>query len=222
MYKLMFALLAALVLPFAAYAQQEAEELPAEEMEAPDMETVYVNRDFGSFSLDLPTGGTLETAASPDWEEDEQVVFNWFGAEGDPIVLVQARVDSFETELTQEAYDIFCDTLLSNWLNDEANYTVLDPPVPAMEDEPRRKRNQLGTHTWNLIQIDDHSDANGGQIYYSIFCTYSGNDIYTLSFYYLTPMTPQDTAVRDFGTPILESFRIAGEQEMVEEAEDAA
>ena len=147
MYKLMFALLAALVLPFAAYAQQEAEEVPAEEMEAPDIETVYVNRDFGGFSLDLPSGGTLETAASPDWEEDEQVVFNWFGADGDPIVLVQARVDSFETELTQEAYDIFCDTLLSNWLNDEANYTVLDPPVDVLLPAVSAAKSSLKTVT---------------------------------------------------------------------------
>ena len=217
MKKLVIALLMVLVLPIVALAQDA--ETPAEETVTQSSQggVNYAKRSFGNFSLDLPTHGTLKTPASSDWDEEEQVVFNWFGDEDDPIVLIQCRVDSFEGELGQDAYNIFCDTLLSNWLNEEDNFTVLDPPAPRMEGDPRRTRSQLGTHVWNLIQIDDHSDANGGRIYYSIFCTYSGTDIYTISFYYLQPMSKENPAVKEFGKPLLENFRIAGEQSTEEE-----
>ncbi len=221
MHKLILALLLALALPFAAHAQDDSPEA-APEQATPGVAVEYASRSFGSFSLDLPTHGTLYTPASEDWDEEEQVIFNWFGNEDDPIVLIQCRVDSFEGDLGQEAYDIFCDTLLSNWLNSEDSYSVLNPPRPKMEGDPRRLRSQLGSHTWNLIEIDDHSDANGGRIYYSIFCTYLGSDIYTLSFYYLDPMTKEDTRVKDFGKPLLESFSIAGEASMREAEENAA
>ncbi|MCB1187811.1 hypothetical protein KDL29_11655 [bacterium] len=222
MKKLLIVMLLALALPFAARAQEDEAAAPEETPAAPVKAAEYARQSFGNFSLELPKHGTLKRPGDADWKEEEQVVFNWFGDKDDPIVLIQCRVDSFEDELEQSAYDIFCDTLLSNWLNSDDNYTVLDPPLPRSEGEPRRTRSMLGTHTWNLIQIDDHSDANGGKIYYSIFCTYSGRDIYTISFYYLNPMTKEDTRVKDFGKPLLESFRIAGEGSAVEEDEMAA
>ncbi|MEZ5336919.1 MAG: hypothetical protein R3F46_01535 [bacterium] len=231
MKKLTLIMLLVLALPFAALAQEDdpapaAEDSPAveESTPAPAGNVSYARRSFGNFSLELPSHGSLMTPGSDDWNEEEQVVFNWFGSESDPIVLIQCRVDSFEDPLEQSAYDIFCDTLLSNWLNAEDSFTVLDPPLPRVEGQARRTRSTLGTHVWNLIQIDDHSDVNGGKIYYSIFCTYSGKDIYTLSFYYMDPMTKEDTRVRDFGKPLMESFRINGEgsSQDDEEMADAA
>ena len=211
MKQLAFALLLALALPIVALAQTDENPCSPDSPPAENTGPGLTTRNFGGFAIDLPGSGTLETPASPDWDEDEQVIFNWFGDEGDPVVLIQCRVDSFEDDLQQDAYDIFCDTLLSNWLGDDASYTVMEPPKPPSEDTPRRTRNNIGTHNWNLITIDDHSDINGGRIYYSIFCTWNGPDIYTISFYYLNPLTKEDTSVKDFGKPILASFRVAGE-----------
>lgn len=211
MKQIVLALMLALLLPCAALAQTDENPCSPDSPAASASATQLSKKSFGGFNLDLPVSGTLETPASPGWEEDEQVIFNWFGDEGSPVVLIQCRVDSFEDELQQPAYDIFCDTLLANWLNDDANYTVTEPPKPPNDTTPRRTRNKLGTHNWNLITIDDHSDADGGRIYYSIFCTWNGPDIYTISFYYLSPITKSDTSVKDFGKPILESFRVSGE-----------
>ena len=58
----------------------------------------YVAGDFG-FSVDLPASGSVEDPQSEGWAEDPEVAFYWYCAEGDPVVMIQGRMDSFDTDL---------------------------------------------------------------------------------------------------------------------------
>lgn len=212
-----------LVLPLAVWAQEgdteageeAAEDTVAEEAAADETtaeepgaeqpaETItystYVARGFG-FAVDLPDSGSVENAESEGWDEDTEVAFNWYGAEGDPVLLIQARMDSIggeeAIEIDAEAFGVFCDTLLESWTEDPERYTVVKGNEPlTIREVP-----------WNMIEVEDRSDADV-TVYYSVFSTYSGTSIYTISLYYLVPV---NDAIQDFGGPVLASFALTGD-----------
>ena len=198
MKSILLSLLLLLALPLAALAQ-EGEPAPAAP-QSPD--TAEVNLDdyskfsstpFG-FSVLLPKSGTISQPGDPSWDEADEIAFSWFGAETDPVVLIQGRVDEFETTLDADTFKAFCDELEGHWSRDDTKYKVLSKD-PALA---------VGSHTWNLLQIEDTSNAEG-RVYYSVFSTYVGKNIYTISLYYLEPV---NASIQNFGKPVLQGFSI--------------
>jgi hypothetical protein len=177
--------------------------------------STYVAGDFG-FSVDLPSSGSVEDPKSQNWKEDPEVAFFWYGSAGDPVVMIQGRMDSFDTDLDAETFKVFCQTLLDNWAG-EADNPPVDPAAPAdaaPKDSGGKKPYHIVTAneelpindmTWNLIEIADSSDPEGTPVYYSVFSTYAGKKIYTLSMYYLSPVSDE---IQSFGFPVLNSFKL--------------
>jgi len=182
------------MLPVLALAQgdaaQPAETQPAAAVAYRD----YVAGDFG-FAIKLPATGTIEDPSTSGWSEDPEVAFDWYYGGEEPIVLVQGRVDKFETELDDETFKVFCDTLLSNWTTDTEKYAVVTSNEPL----------DLNGAKWNLIEVADSSDPEGTKVFYSVFSTYAGSQIYTVSMYYLEPVSDK---VQQFGFPVLDGFKL--------------
>lgn len=183
-----------LALPLCALAQEQ-EAAPAPKAAYTD----YSAAGFG-FALKLPSGGTIEDPTTEGWAEEPEVAFSWYSATDqsgkpkDPVVMIQARVNSFGTEIDPESFAVFCEDLLGYWKADTAKYTV----VTGNESVP------MGNTKWNVIEIEDASDQNG-KIYYSVFSTYAGDSIYTVTLYYLAPV---NDSVRNFGAPVLQGFKL--------------
>jgi hypothetical protein len=127
------------------------------------------------------------------WAEQPEVAFDWYGDENDPVFMIQARVDDLGTPIDSDTYKAFCDSMLEAWSNNTANYSV----YTANQAVP------IGDVTWNLIEIAD-SSGKDGKVYYSVFSTYRGAKTYTITFYYLRPVSE---AVRDFCEPVLRGFQ---------------
>jgi hypothetical protein len=185
------------MLPLAAVAQEAEEPAPgAEETTAAQTAySPYVADGYG-FSIELPDSGAISVPGEDGELQDESVAFEWTGAEDDPIVLIQGRVDRFDVVLDPDTFDVFCATLLENWQGDSENYKV----VTAND------RITIDDFVWNLIEIEDASHADGEMVYYSVFSTYAGSTIYTISMYYLEPVSE---GIQEFGIPVLYGFRLA-------------
>ncbi len=163
---------------------------------AADEATKYEHYDFGNFgcSLSLPAGGELKLPDNPGWDAEPQVAGMWQGPAGAPVALIMLRVDTMDQPLNAAAFATFCDTLLSNWSDDAEKYSVITSNEALVEDQ----------FTWNLIEVEDKSAAES-PVYYSVFSTYAGAKIYTISMYYLRPI---DDAVSEYGAPVLQSFKL--------------
>jgi hypothetical protein len=157
----------------------------------------YERHEFTGYgcALDLPAGGELKLPDSPGWSAEPQVAGEWYGPAGVPVALIQLRVDTMDEPLNAEAFATFCGTLLGNWNDDPAKYTVITANEELTE----------GQFTWNLIEVEDKSGTDGFSVYYSVFSTYAGSKIYTVSMYYLQPI---DDSVSAFGAPVLKSFKL--------------
>lgn len=152
----------------------------------------YKSFDAGTFSLDLPAG-EVQTPQSEGWDNESEVAFEWYGDDASPVSLIQGRVDDMGADIDEETFGVFCKALLENWSADADKYEV----VTSNKSMP------IGGRQWNLIEISDSSDEKT-KVYYSVFSTYSGSKIYTISLYYLKPLS---TAVQDFGKPVIQSFQ---------------
>ena len=162
--------------------------------------STYVARGFG-FAVDMPDSGVITSPDDEGWDNDEQVAFEWIGGPDDAVVMIQTRVDSFGEELDAESFELFCTALMQNWSGDEDKFTI----TTANKSLPFEGR------AWNLIEVEDSSNLNeleedgGSMVYYSVFSGYAGENIYTISFYYLAPV---DTPVEALASPILKSFKL--------------
>ena len=156
----------------------------------------YERHEFTGFgcALDLPVGGELSQPGSAGWDAEPQVAAMWSGAAGAPVALIMVRVDTMDQPLNAAAFTTFCDTLLGNWTDDPEKFTVITSNEELAE----------GQFTWNLIEVEDMSAADT-PVYYSVFSTYAGSKIYTLSMYYLRPI---DDSVSEYGAPVLKSFEL--------------
>lgn len=173
-----------------APANEDATAAPISDIEYAQYESV----DFG-FSLELPADGTIHDQGSEDWDKDAAVAFEWLGGEDSPVALIQGRVDRFETKLDEYTFEVFCDTLLENW-SDEDRFTIYTS----------NRRINIAPMTWNLIEVEDNSNTSGQKVYYSVFSMFSGQTIYTVSMYYLTPISE---TIQEFGIPVVYSFKLA-------------
>jgi len=151
----------------------------------------YTAANFG-FSVALPDHGSLMTPESTGWENEKEVAFEWYGDENDPVSLIQARVDDLGAAIEGDTFKIFCDTLLENWTTDATSYQV----------ETANSIVPIAGNNWNLIEVADSSNKEA-KVYYSVFSTYKGSKIYTISFYYLKPVSEE---VQSFGKPVLQGF----------------
>ncbi len=189
-------ILGLLALPFSALAQ--GDDTAAAPETAPPAPTVsggytrYSAQGYG-FALALPSNGDVRNPQSADWQEDPEVAFEWT-AENAPIVLITGRVDTMDVELNDERFKVLCDTMLSTWEEDKEH-------IKVVADENNLT---INNYEWKLIEIADSSSADG-TVYFSVFTTYRGNKVYTVSMYYLQPV---DKIVRDFGKPVLQGFSI--------------
>jgi hypothetical protein len=170
-----------------AFAQADAE--GGAEGKAP----AYSNFDAGSFSIELPQQGEVLTPQSEGWDNEAEVTFEWYGAESDPVSLIQGRVDDLGAAIDEATFGVFCASLLENWSADGDKFDVVTS----------NKTMPIGGLKWNLIEIADSSDPKN-KVYYSVFSTFSGTKIYTISLYYLKPLS---AAVQDFGKPVIQSFQ---------------
>jgi hypothetical protein len=149
------------------------------------------------FSVDLPDSGVVAAPGSKDWDiAEEEVAFEWYGGKADPVVLIQGRVDDLGSDIDAETFQVFSDTLLENWNADTSKFKVTNSANNL----------SLGNRTWNLIEVEDFSEGVDAKVYYSVFSTYVGTKIYTVSLYYLTPVNDR---VFDFGKPVLQGFKIS-------------
>ncbi|MCC7477471.1 hypothetical protein IT575_03340 [bacterium] len=181
-----------LALPISAWAQGgEDSAAPAAAVPTGGY-TRYSAEGYG-FALALPGGGAVRNPQSGDWQEDPEVAFEWT-AENTPIVLITGRVDTMDVELNDERFKVLCDTMLDTWKQDAEHIRI----------ETSQDNLVINNYKWNLIEIADSSSADG-TVYFSVFTTYRGNKVYTVSMYYLQPV---DKLVRDFGKPVLQGFSI--------------
>lgn len=235
------------LLPLCALAQDEAAAPAAKS--SPYKYAKFDAKDFG-FSIALPTTGEVTTPEDSSWtwywsaettyssgeiekakgkvtisDEDPEVAFTWYRSEDEPVVLIQGRVDKFETELDAETFRIFCETLLANWSGDNAIVSHSESTVQSQGDKTTvdtkttirsgsagkytvvtaNEKLDLNGLVWNLIEVEDASDSSGTMVYYSVFSTFAGSNIYTISMYYLEPVSD---SVQEFGFPVLDGFKL--------------
>jgi hypothetical protein len=204
----LLAILAVLLTVQVAWAQEAAEDTTDGDAAAA-VERAYLTyvADGYGFALDLPDSGEVSGPADDGWDKEDQVAFEWIGSDTDPVRMIQGRVDSFGKELDGESFDMFCTALLQNWASDEELFEVTTA----------NEKFRFGDHTWNLIEVTDRSNAASGPlaaaagdegqiVYYSVFSTYAGDQIYTVTMYYLEPVSDE---VEELGVPILRSFAFA-------------
>jgi hypothetical protein len=179
--------IACLTFPLAAFAQGGAT-APAAKY------SPYTSADYG-FTVDLPDSGVVASPGSEDWDINEkEVAFEWYGGDQDPIVLIQGRVDDLGSAIDAGTFQIFSDTLLENWSSDPEKFNVTNSANNL----------KIGNQTWNLIEVEDFSEGTNSKVYYSVFSTYVGSRIYTISLYYLQPVSD---SIRDYGKPVMQGFK---------------
>lgn len=228
MLRISLALILAL-LPVLALAQGDAPQPAETPSAAAPAYRDYAAGSFG-FAVQLPATGTIEDPSTAGWSEDPEVAFDWYYGGDEPIVLIQGRVDKFEVPLDDETFKLFCDTLLKNWAGDTGTPVVESQTNTHSTVTPQGDVDSHSTTTsklaiesgkykvltanepldingqkWNLIEVADSSDPQGTKVYYSVFSTYSGNQIYTISMYYLEPVSDK---VQQFGFPVLDGFKL--------------
>ncbi len=196
MYRILFALLLVLLAQtaFAQDTETDTDESAADAVETVALSTFFA-RGFG-FAIDLPDSGSITTPADEDWDQPEEVAVQWRGDPGDPVEMINVRVDSFGADLDDELFDKYCEVLLANWSDDPENFKVVTPNTRLTLPD--------GT-SWNLIEISDLSNAEGKAVHYSVFCRYAGDKIFTVTMYYLDKV---DDEVRAFGSPIYRSLQV--------------
>ena len=172
----------------------------------------YSATGFG-FKIPIPTAGALETPSDLGWNYEPEVAFVWFGADGDPVTMVELRADVIGTEVSAEQYAEFYDTLVAQWAGQPAQFKVL---------RSRSEPYHFGDMDWLIIEVEDFSAAStnagasgedgssGSQaapltVYYTIFTTYHAETIYTIGFYYLEPVSE---TVQELAVPMLRGFSI--------------
>jgi hypothetical protein len=199
----LFTILIVLLAVQVAWAQEAADDSATGDavLEVAREYSTFAAVDHG-FVLDLPASGVVASPLDEDWNKEDQVAFEWIGGADDPVRMIQARVDMFGKELDEESFEMFCSALLQNWASDDESFKV------TTANEPFR----FGDFTWNLIEVEDRSNAaapgaeagaDGRVVYYSVFNTYRGDRIFTITFYYLEPVSGE---VEELGVPILRSF----------------
>lgn len=203
-------LLLMVVLPCLAWAQDDAaadddaaaiaEGASAAEEEAStageDYDYVPYATSFG-FSIRLPADGVITDPSAPDWAGEEEVAFEWTATDQAPITLIRGRVDGFESALGIDTFQAFCDTLLSVWSADTGQFTVVTANDQLTINE----------QVWNLIEVADLSDGPDEAVHFSVFSTFAGDSIYTVSMYYLQPLSRE---VQEFGIPVIYGFSLTG------------
>lgn len=206
-------LLMALAIPIAAFAQEAGTGEGSGEPEMSVTETAAVDQaatgdyaryeaaDFG-FSIELPSSGVVLDPSSADWNQEESVAFIWEAGGGEPIQLILGRADSFDAPVDEMTFTIVCGTMLESWQDEPANYTIITAneklTTTAGPGKPER--------VWNLIEIADTSHAEGKAVHYSMFTTYAGNSVYSVTMYYMEPVS---ATIREFGIPVIYSFALA-------------
>lgn len=151
---------------------------------------------FG-FQLSLPAGGTIDSPASADWQEDASTAFIWYAGAEEPIRKIVGRADTFGARIDAEAFKSFCTALLEQWGTDETKHRVLT----------KNKVISSGGLNWNVIEVEDPAPDGKGKVYYSVFITYSADNIYVITFYYDRPSNKDSQA---FGQPVLAGFKPLG------------
>jgi hypothetical protein len=204
----LLAWLIVLLMPFGAWAQDEpAAEgaAAAETAEMPAATYTRYNVPDSDFSVELPDGGIITDPSDPDWNELPTVVFKWEATGDEPITLIMGRVDTFKSEVDDLTFNIVCGTMLEGWEEDKEAIQVVTANEPL-----RIKADNAagGEQVWNLIEIADRSDSGGKTVYYSVFSTYAGENIYTITMYYLKPV---DAMTRNFGGPVVRNFKLLGQ-----------
>lgn len=211
-------LLMVLLAPLDAVAQDDAaagEEAAAAETEAsaelgdeapaapaePATYSRYEATDFG-FSTELPDGGVIADPSSPGWNEEPAAAFKWQATGEEPIRLIIGRVDSFNTEVDDLTFSIICGTMLESWEEDPSMYKIITGNESLVIEA---KGTSSGQRNWNLIEVEDMSHSGGKPVYYSVFSTYAGENIYSIMMYYLEPV---DQAIRDYGIPVIHGFEL--------------
>ena len=183
------------LLPLAALAQDAPAEEPAGDEAAAETTYVEYTATGYGFSLELPENGTVKDPSSEDWTADEQVAFEWYSDGSTPVTMIQCRVDRFATDLDDAMFDVFCDTVLEMW-SDENSYDVVTA----------NRRIEIDPLTWNLIEVGDKRRGEEEQVHYSVFSMYSGAAIYTVSMFYMDPVSEE---IQEFGIPVVYSFELA-------------
>jgi len=210
----LLAWLIVLLLPFGAMAQDEpvaaedASAAPAEGAAAaeaaamPAATYTRYNVPNSDFSVELPDGGIITDPSDPGWNEMPATVFKWEATGDEPINLIMGRVDTFKSEVDDLTFNIVCGTMLEGWEEDKEAIQVV-----TANESLRIKADDAagGEQVWNLIEIADHSNPEGRTVYYSVFSTYAGENIYTIMMYYLKPV---DAITRNFGGPVVRKFRL--------------
>ena len=205
-------LLMALAIPLAALAQDTD---PGEESGEPETSVTettaddqaatgdymrYEAADFG-FSIELPGSGFVSDPADPEWNQEEAVAFIWEAGSDEPIQLILGRVDTFDAPVDEMTFSIVCGTMLESWEDEPSNYRIITAneklTTSAGVGRPERE--------WNLIEIADTSHAEGKAIHYSMFTTYAGSSVYSVTMYYMEPV---NATIREFGIPVIYSFEL--------------
>lgn len=204
-------LLLVLLLPYFAWAQEEAapepdEAAPPEAAEAADATepdavaepaedstyVAYEARSFG-FGIRLPEGGLITDPASEDWAREAEVAFEWTATAELPITLILGRVEHFESQLDNDTFKAFCDALLSFYAGDDARFTVVTS----------NKALPINGREWNLIEVTDVTGGQAAAVHFSVFSTYAGDAVYSVAMYYLEPLSRE---VQEFGIPVIYGF----------------
>jgi hypothetical protein len=189
-------LLGALLLLLPAQAQAQGDEAAGGSPAGAQSSGGYRNYQasgFG-FGLSLPQIGDITNPQSPGWAEAAEVAFEW-SSENTPVVLITGRVDTMDMELNEERFKVLCDTMLDTWKEDGEN-------IDVVATQPNL---QINNNKWNLIEIADKSSGENNMVHFSVFTTYRGTKVYTITLYYLTPVSD---SVREFGKPVLQGFSI--------------
>jgi hypothetical protein len=169
----------------------------------------YTAEGFG-FTVSVPDSGSIARPGSDGWDREEEVAFEWYGDGTDPVKLIMARVDDAGATLDEASFRAFTDELLSYWsprrpAGDSAEDADDAPASSNFEVINTADNLVIGGRKWNLIEVEDKSDKQT-TVYYSVFSTWEGSKIYTLTFYYLQPSMEQ---VQTFGKPVLQGFKAA-------------
>jgi hypothetical protein len=153
----------------------------------------YSAAGFG-FQLSLPSSGTIDSPATEGWKEDASTAFIWYAGGREPIRKIVGRADTFGAKIDAEAFKSFCDALLEQWGTDETKHRVLT----------KNKVISSGGVNWSVIEIEDPTADGKGKVYYSVFITYSSDNVYVVTFYYDRPSSSE---IQAFGQPVLAGFK---------------
>ena len=161
----------------------------------------YEAVDYG-FRIELPGSGIITNPADPEWNEEESVAFVWQSSGDEPIQLILGRVDTFDAPVDEMTFNIVCGTMLESWEDDPSIYEI----VTANDKLTTSTASGGAKREWNLIEIADTSHTDGEAVHYSMFSTYAGSSIYSITMYYLEPV---NATIQEFGIPVIYSFELA-------------